>query len=189
MFKKTIKYEDFDGNQVEQDFYFHLSKAELMAMSGEAKGIEERVMRIVAAQDARGIIDEFKALIEMSVGQRSEDGRRFVKDADTQAALFDSPAFDELLMELCTSANAAADFVNALIPEKMRKELSDALKKQQGNTETEDGRDLFASGNEDPRPAWEREDRDPTSAEMQAMGKDELQRAFTRKLQNKSTGS
>ncbi len=38
MLKKTITYEDFDGNQVTEDHFFHLSKADLVEMEVSQKG-------------------------------------------------------------------------------------------------------------------------------------------------------
>lgn len=183
MFKKTIKYEDFNGEQQEEDFYFHMSKAELIEMAADGD-IQKRLQRIIESKDNRKIFDEFKALLANAVGLRSEDGRTFRKDDYARAQLMESPAFDELVLELCTDAKAATEFVTNLIPQKMQKELQDRLGITD-NTKSEDGRDVFNAGptEQDPRPAWEREDRDPTPAELQGMNKDELQRAFNRKIQ------
>ena len=80
MLKKTIEYEDFNGDTVVEDYYFHLTKADLVEMEMAQKGgMHEYLQRIVASEDGRAIIAEFKNLILMSYGKRSEDGKRFIK--------------------------------------------------------------------------------------------------------------
>lgn len=167
MFKKTITFEDFDGNKQSRDFYFHISKAELLAMATSADDMQERIKRITAAQDGGAILRELRDLIKLSVGVRSEDGQRFVKDEAAQSTLLDSPAYDELLMELGTDAGACVDFVQQLIPEKMQKEMQEQLKKNASVP------DPFADS-EDNRPAYQKEHRHPTDEELRAMSKEEI---------------
>lgn len=170
MFKKSIKYVNFNGDEVERDFYFHLSKAELLDIG--AGNIQERINRILATKDTAGILAEFKALIHMSVGVRSEDGETFIKDERAQQLLIFSPAYDELLFELLADAGKATEFIKGLVPEKMQKEIQDQLVAQ-------------GEGVEDTRPLWVREDRDPTPAELKAMTPEEMQAAFARRMTKK----
>lgn len=177
MFKKTVSFEDFDGNKQTKDFYFHMSKAELLAMSSKGDLMQERIERITKAKDGAAILNEFRELIKLAVGVRSEDGQRFIKDDIAQSTLLDSPAFDELLMELATDANASVEFVKQLIPEKMQKEMMDKLKSSQTP-------DPFADV-VDPRPAYQKEHRQPTARELQAMTKEEMTTAFGWAQRNK----
>lgn len=167
MFKKTIKFADFDGNEQSRDFYFHISKAELLAMATSADDMQARIKRITVAKDGSAILKELRDLIKLSVGVRSEDGQRFVKDEAAQSTLLDSPAYDELLMELGTDAGACVDFVQQLIPEKMQKEMQEQLKKNVSVP------DPFADS-EDNRPAYQKEHRHPTDEELRAMSKEEI---------------
>lgn len=183
MFKKTIQYEDFNGNTREKDFYFHLSKAELLELAADGDSMMERIKRIIAAKDGKAIINEFRQLIKMSVGMRSEDGERFIKDREAQSHLLDSPAFDSLLMELCTQTNASVEFVTQLIPEKMRKEMQKAVEAQKDKRPDGTIPDPFKEA-EDDRPAYQRENRHPTNAEMLSMSKQELAAAFAWREQN-----
>lgn len=179
MFKKTIKFTNFNGDEVEQDFYFHLSKVELLEMAANGNVMMERIQRIIATSDAKAIIAEFRELVKAAVGMRSDDGSRFIKSPEAQSHLLDSPAFDELLMELCTDAKASAEFVRQLVPEKMQKQMVAELEASR----REDGSKPDPFGEkEDTRPAWEREHRHPTDQELQAMSKEELQRAFQARL-------
>jgi hypothetical protein len=180
MFKKTIKFEDFDGNEQSKDFYFHISKADLIAMASGGDEMQARLERIMAAKNGAGILKEFRDLIKIACGVRSEDGQRFVKDPEAQSTLLDSPAFDELLMELATDANASAEFVRQLLPEKMQKEMLDKLKENQAPAQIPDP---FAD-KEDGRPAYQREHRLPTNAEVREMSADELAAAWRWREEN-----
>lgn len=167
MFKKTVEFEDFDGNRQSKDFYFHISKAELLEMAATSDDMQARIKRIIESKDGGAILNEFRELIKLAVGVRSEDGQRFIKDAAAQSTLLDSPAFDELLMELATNANASVEFVQQLIPEKMQKEMQNQLKKNAS------GPNPFAEP-EDNRPAWVKEHRLPTEKELAGMSQQEL---------------
>lgn len=117
MLKKTIKYEDFDGNQREEDFYFNLTKTELMQMQlGTDGGLQKKIEKIISAQDTKQIIDIFKTIILESYGEKSDDGKRFIKSKELSDAFSQTPAYDILFMELATDDKAAANFINGVIP-------------------------------------------------------------------------
>ena len=124
MLKKTIKYEDYNGTQREEDFYFNLTKAELMEMEmGTTGGLAEMIDNVVKAQDAPSIIKIFKDLVLKAYGEKSPDGKRFIKVNDSGIPLSigfsQTEAYAQLFMELATDAKAASDFVNGIIPAKM----------------------------------------------------------------------
>ena len=82
MLKKTITYTDYDGNERKEDFYFNLNKAEIMEMEmSTSGGMAEMLQKIVDSQDAPAIIKAFKELVLKSYGQKSPDGKRFIKNA------------------------------------------------------------------------------------------------------------
>lgn len=186
MFKKVITYFDYDGNKQTETFYFHMSKSDVIEMAAGGD-LQERLERIIGTNDNQAIFRQFKDLVRMAAGRRMPGGQTFDRSPEAKAALMDSPAFDELVLELCTDANAATDFVKNLIPEQMQKELRERL----GTAEEKDGKDPFVTveGNKDERPAWEREDRDPTEAEVTSMSSAELQRAFKRRIDQKAAGT
>ena len=120
MLKKTIKYTDFSGNERTEDFYFNLTKAEIMEMEmGTTGGMAEMIQRIVAAQDAPAIIKIFKDLILKAYGQKSPDGKRFIKSDEIREEFVSTEAYSQLFMELATDADAAAKFVNGIMPADM----------------------------------------------------------------------
>jgi hypothetical protein len=176
MFKKTITFKDFNGNQKSQDFYFHMSKGELLELAADGNAMVERIKRIIAANDGKAVLKEFRELIWQSVGIRSEDGSCFVKGNEAKRNLFESPAYDELLMELCTDANAGAEFVRQLIPEKMQEEMKAQLTKLKTHDETVDP--FKQTTENDPRPIWMKEERNPTQEELRNMSAEELRQAF-----------
>ena len=121
MLKRTINYTDFDGNNHSEVFYFNMSKSELIELDVSHKsGFAENIQRIIAAEDRQALIAEFKNLILVSYGVRSEDGKRFVKSDELRNELEQSAAYDALFMELATNDQAAAEFINGVIPQELR---------------------------------------------------------------------
>ncbi len=117
MLKKTITYEDYDGNKRTEDFYFNLSKAEVLEMEmGISGGMTQMLNRIIAEQDSEKIIKTFKEIILKAYGEKSPDGKRFIKSEELSTAFSQTEAFSQLFMELATDADAAAKFVNGIIP-------------------------------------------------------------------------
>lgn len=121
MLKKNIKYTDYNGVEREEDFFFNLSKAELMEMEmGTAGGLAEMIQQTIKTQDAPTIIKIFKDIILKAYGEKSADGKRFVKVNDAGVPLANgfaqTEAYSQLFMELATNADAAANFIKGIIP-------------------------------------------------------------------------
>jgi len=131
MIKKTIKYVDFKGNEREEDFYFNLSKPELMEMELTTKGgMSEYLDKIVKAQSREELIKWFRIIILKAYGEKSEDGRRFIKSEELSTAFSQTGAFEQLYMELVTNEKKASEFINAIIPEFTEDELAAADEKR-----------------------------------------------------------
>lgn len=121
MLSKKIKYKDYNGVEREESFLFNLSKAELMEMELTTNGgLAETIQYIIRTQDGGSIIKTFKELILKSYGEKSIDGKRFVKINDQgiplSRAFEQTEAYSELFMELATDAKAAAEFITGIIP-------------------------------------------------------------------------
>lgn len=117
MLKKTFTYTDYNGVERTEDHYFNLSKAELMEMElSTTGGLAEMINKIVAAQDAPAIVKVFKELVLKAYGQKSADGRRFIKSKELSDEFAQTEAYSQLFMELATDADAAAKFVNGIVP-------------------------------------------------------------------------
>ena len=120
MLRKTIKYTDYDGNEREEDFYFNLNKAEVTEMElSKQGGLSEYIKRIVAAQDAPSLVELFKELICKSYGEKSLDGKRFVKSKELTEEFTQTEAYAELFVELASNAEEATKFVNGIMPKNM----------------------------------------------------------------------
>lgn len=121
MLKKTITYTDFNGVERTEDFYFNLTKAEILEMEmGTTGGLSEMVKKIVAAQDAPAIIKVFKDLVLKAYGEKSADGKRFIKNAELSEAFSQTEAYSNLFMELSMDSDAAAEFVKGIIPSNVK---------------------------------------------------------------------
>lgn len=128
MLKKTVTYEDFNGDTVTEDHFFHLSKADLIELELSAKGgMEAYLTKIVESGDNREIFAEFKKLMLMAYGTRSEDGKRFIKNTTLRDEFVSSEAFSELLMSLLQDENAAADFINGIVPQGLNLETPEMI--------------------------------------------------------------
>lgn len=121
MLSKKIKYVDYNGVEREEVFLFNLSKAELMEMElGTTGGLADMIKNIVAAQDTPSIVKIFKELVLKAYGEKSPDGKRFIKVDEKGNPLSigfsQTEAYSNLFMELATDADAAAKFVRGIIP-------------------------------------------------------------------------
>lgn len=121
MLKKTITYTDYNGVERKEDFYFNLTKAEITEMElSTSGGFAEMIQRVIDAQDGPTIIKIFKDLVLKAYGQKTPDGKRFVKSEEISKEFSETEAYSILFMELATDAKAAADFVNGIIPADMK---------------------------------------------------------------------
>lgn len=117
MIKWPITYTDYNGEEHTDDFYFNLNKAEVMQMNLEANGAYgEYLQRIVDQRDYAKIGQEFKRLILLAYGEKSADGRRFVKSPEMSEAFEQTEAYSELYMQLATDDGAATKFIEGVMP-------------------------------------------------------------------------
>lgn len=117
MLKKNIKYVDYDGNARAEDFYFNLNKAEVIELQlGTVGGLTKILEKIVQEKDTSRIIEYFKTIILKAYGEKSADGRRFIKSQELRDAFEQTEAYSELFMELASDAKMAAEFINGVLP-------------------------------------------------------------------------
>ena len=117
MLKKTITFEDYNGEKVTEDFYFHLTKAELLEMNFQASGgLENYARSIINTRDTATMIKIYKDLLLKSYGVKTPDGKHFMKTDQIRLEFECSPAYSILYTELLTDDKAAAEFFNGIIP-------------------------------------------------------------------------
>jgi hypothetical protein len=128
MLKKTMTYTDFDGVQRTEDFYFNLTKAEVLEMEmSYPGGLGAYLRSIVAANNVPVLMDKFKWVIEKAYGVRSPDGKRFIKNPEVLADFTQTEAYSDLFVELATNAASASAFINAIVPKTAEKPVLAAL--------------------------------------------------------------
>lgn len=126
MYKKTITFNDYDGNQKTKDYYFNLNKAELLKLQMSVKGgYQAMVQRIIDAEDQPTLIEVFEDLIRRAYGVRTPDGG-FAKRKEDYEEFITTEAYSELFMELATDSNAAAEFINKIIPANLAQQMAES---------------------------------------------------------------
>ncbi len=125
MYKRTITYTDYFGQERKEDVYFNLNRSELTKLQlSTQRGYVNMLQDLIDKNDGPTIMKTFDEIIRMAYGEKSEDGRRFIKSPELSEAFTQTPMYDQLYMELCTDAKAAAEFVNNIIPQDLRDEAS-----------------------------------------------------------------
>ena len=117
MIKKNITSVDLDGNPISKDYYFNLSKAEIVEWNFEKPGgLEAYLKRVQEAEDQAEVVQIIKTIILKSVGVKADDGIRFIKSEQIAEDFRNTDAYSELFMELATDADAFTKFVKAIVP-------------------------------------------------------------------------
>lgn len=124
MIKKTITYTDYNGVERKEDFYFNLSRAELAEMELTTPGgMGAMLNRLIESHEDTEIVRIFKKLILSSYGEKSPDGKRFVKSEALSNAFTQTEAYSKLFMELASDSKAASEFVRGIVPSDIQNEL------------------------------------------------------------------
>lgn len=117
MLQKTMTYTDYNGEERTETFRFNLTKAELLELETSTNGgMTQLLNRIVEEKDQTKIIEIFKKVLLMAYGEKSPDGRRFIKSQELSEAFSQTEAYSDLFIELATDSEAATAFINAIIP-------------------------------------------------------------------------
>ena len=126
MFRHVIKYDDFDGNTYEEEFFFNISKGEIVEMElGEDGGLEGLLDRIIHEKDRKKLVSFLRELLSKSVGVK--DGKRFVKNDEIRSNFMDSNAYSEFIVELLADEKVRAAFVLETFPNKEKKTIDEAI--------------------------------------------------------------
>lgn len=117
MYKKTISYDDFNGEHRVEDFYFNFTESELIETEYSRQGgLTNWLINIIKSRDEVSLMRAFRALILKAYGKKSDDGRRFIKSEELSEEFAQTNAYSVLLMELISDDKAASEFVNGIMP-------------------------------------------------------------------------
>ncbi len=120
MLKRAINFEDFEGNATTEIFYFNISEPELIELEVEFdKGFKAMLESIIEAKDHKNIVKRFKEIVLLAYGEKSADGKRFVKNDRLREEFSQTAAYGALFMELATDDNAAVIFLKGVLPKKL----------------------------------------------------------------------
>ena len=122
MLKRQITYTDFNDEEVTETFYFNISKPELIELEVEyAGGFTSMINRIIESTDPGRLVAEFKRLILMAYGVKSDDGKQFMKSDELRTAFESHAAYQTLFTEMATVDGAAEAFFKAVLPKDLTK--------------------------------------------------------------------
>lgn len=125
MFKKTIEYTDYNGESRKEDFYFNYTKTELVEVeTSKLGGFKSYLETLLSSKDNPEIMKVMKQLILGAYGEKSPDGKRFVKSPEISEAFSQTDAYDKMFWEMCVDAEKAADFINAIVPQDLTEEVA-----------------------------------------------------------------
>lgn len=133
MFKKSITYEDYNGQTVTEDFYFNLTKIECMEIEFDTdnhSSLSDSIKDLIDAKDMATVIRIIKRIVLTSYGVKSSDGKRFIKSDELRESFEQSPAFEELYWSLVTNSEEAASFIAGIVPQIVRDTLGDNPKEE-----------------------------------------------------------
>lgn len=145
MYKKVFKYTDFDGNEREEEHLFHLSKAEVVMWVTTEKGytLDQLLRELAQNGNTKQIMEIVEDLILRSYGQKTTDGRGFKKSKELSEDFKATEAYSQLFMELISSSEKTAEFVNKILPRDLADDVDKVIK--QNNLLPEKKQDLTLS--------------------------------------------
>ena len=138
MYNMKITYEDLEGNEITETFQFHYSKQELAELNYNYEGgLEAHIKKIQEAESVKDVIALIKDIVLGAYGEKSADGKRFIKETEDGHKLANdfkqSEAFSECFMTLASDEKKLTEFINGCLPKSMLKEI-EAEKKKLGDS-------------------------------------------------------
>lgn len=117
MYVQKIKYMDYNGMERNETFYFNFTKAEVVEMEYSVSGGLTAVLnQISETKDFPKLIAIFKDLILKAYGEKSPDGRRFIKSKELSDEFSQTEAYSELYIKFASDTDAALEFIRGIMP-------------------------------------------------------------------------
>lgn len=130
MYKRTIKYTDFNGVERTQDFYFYLSKTNLTKLNSRVEGgIQNKFEKMINKIDVKELVATVEELILSAYGEKSDDGTRFIQNEKLSTEFSQTPAYDDLFMSLINDPDALADFIKKILPQDLQVKIEEEMAK------------------------------------------------------------
>lgn len=128
MLKQRVKYEGFDGEIVEEDLYFNLTRMDLIELNDryESKDMAAYMDKIVKEKNIKELYKVLKDIVLMAYGVKSEDGKRFIKNQTVKDEFAESLAFSQLIEDFHETDTAMSDFVTGITSQIKGLELATA---------------------------------------------------------------
>lgn len=138
MVKRNITYRDFEGEERTDVFYFNLTEAELADIELEYDGdMAKKLQNMQEKHDGRGVFAMISNLILRSYGEKTSDGKRFVKNAEIRESFAASDAYSKLLFDLLEDDNKLAGFMTAIMPVDIRAKVEERFAEEKKVKEAE----------------------------------------------------
>ena len=122
MLAKTITYTDYNGVERTETFYFNLSQAELidMQLGGKDGLYSDKLQKTIDNHDAAAIVATIKEFVLKSYGEKTDDGKRFIKSPEISEAFMQTEAYSQLITELLSDDAKSSEFILGIMPQALR---------------------------------------------------------------------
>jgi arsenate reductase-like glutaredoxin family protein len=133
MFKKTLSYTNYNGVPVTETLYFNYTKPELLRLHQkyDTQDLSEKFQEIANTRDPNQMLPLIEDIIIGSYGEKSSDGKAFMKSSEIASKFENSIAYAELFETLLTNENELIAFVNGLTAGLDTKKDNDPVKQLQ----------------------------------------------------------
>lgn len=127
MLVRTFEYKDFNGQNRKDTWCFNLSRAELLKMElGAWGGMDALLKRLMREENPEKIMDMFEKIILSAVGEKSPDGRKFIKNETIREDFKSTQAYSDLFFELVTDPDKANAFLKGCVDAELAAKITEA---------------------------------------------------------------
>lgn len=111
MFKHSVEYVDFNGSDRKEDLYFHLSLPEVTRLEAEiGMGLEDYIKGLTTNQELNTLLAFLERMLLSSYGQKTSDGKSFIKSQVIREAFEYSQAYAEIFEQVLSNPDLARKF-------------------------------------------------------------------------------
>lgn len=100
---------------------------------GEVGGLEKKLRKIISGLEAKEMMATFKELFLGAYGEKSPDGKRFIKNQELRDAFEQTEAYSQLFMEIVIDADKMAEFFRGVIPADLAAQVDSEIEKNGGD--------------------------------------------------------